>query len=69
MIVMGAIQFSVLSWGYHVKLFKSLGGWGGELRSATVSSGSATRRVTMGGICGLKSLFFINEVAVRMFLV
>lgn len=22
---MGAIQFSVLSWGYHVKLFKSLG--------------------------------------------
>lgn len=25
---MGAIQFSVLSWGYHVKLFKSLGGWG-----------------------------------------
>lgn len=54
MIVMGAIQFSVLSWGYHVKLFKSLGGGGGELWSAPVSSGSATRRVTMGGICGLK---------------
>lgn len=58
MIVMGAIQFSVLSWGYHVKLFKSLGEGGGELRSATVSSGSATRRVTMGEFAVLKSILY-----------